>query len=182
MKRLRVQLETYADAMGVATAANALSSTNRTLLEYVLEDINNLISYGIYALDELGPSRAVLWMLDNISQNQEHADNDRINDINYVAGLLATDILSACMQVDDFYTTQINIDSMKFYELPNYSASVRIELEQMNDVSEECSPDASRIVSGFFMLYRCGGEQSRELRHEVRCTVRGYSGATARDN
>lgn len=176
MKRLRVQLETYAEAAGIATAVNALGNTNRTLLEYILEDINNLISYGIYNLDELEISKAVTWMMDNVSSNQEYLDNDRINDINYAAGLLATDILSACMQVDDFYARQINVDTMKFYELPNLSASVRIELDKAFDLDEDRSPDASRIVSGFFMLYRCGGEQSRELRHEVRCTVRGYSG------
>jgi len=181
-KRLRVQLETYAEASGLLTAANALGETNRTLLELILEDVNALISYGIYNDSEVGPSEAVMWLMDNVSRNQEVCDNERINDINYAAGLLATDIIAACMLVEDFYAAQIDVDGMKFYELPGPSASVRIEMHRAYDMDDDRSPDAARLVSGFFMLYRCSGEQSKELRNEIRCTVSGYCGTASRSD
>lgn len=181
-KRLRVQLETYAEATGLLTAANALGNSNRTLLELILEDINSLISYGIYNSSTLEPSVAVEWLVDNVSRNQEICDNDRINDINYAAGLLATDILAACMLIDDFYAAQIDVDGMKFYELPGPSASIRMEMDRAYDMDDDRSPDAPRLVSGFFMLYRCSGEQSKELRNEIRCTVSGYIGTASRSD
>lgn len=180
---LRVQLETYREVMGLATSANVLGESNRFLVECVLNDINNLISYSIYNRDDPGPSLAVEYLADNASRNQETLDNDRINDINYVAGMLATDVLAACLQVGDFFSSQIDVDNMRFNELRlGESATVRFALEHAYDIDEAHTPDATRMISGFFMLYRCGGENGRELRNEIRGTFDGYIGTATRDN
>lgn len=182
MNRIRIGLESYAEAMDIATAVNALHGNNEDLMRAVAEDINELIRYSTYMSDEVGISRAVEFLMEGLDINGEEATNDRINDVNYVAGMLAVDILAACFLVEDFYNCQLATNTIKLYEVSARKASMHIVLEHLYELDDGRSPDASRIVGGFFTLYRCAGTNAQELKNEIRCSVSGYIGTAARGN
>jgi hypothetical protein len=177
-KRLKVHLENYNDLIELAGAMSAIGASNTDLIICVVKDINALINYSIWGSETLEESEAVEYLLDNIVHNGGSVDNNALNDIRFITGMIACEILAGIMLFDRFYEYIMDVDTLKFYDvgLDRTMASMRVELEHMHELDGR-EPDASRLIAGIFQLYKCGGQEGMELRDEVRSIVGGYSGS-----
>lgn len=175
-KRLRVHLENYNELIELAGSLSAIGASNTDLMICVVNDLNALINYSIWGSEQLEESCAVNYLIDNMSSNCQEVGSTELNDIRYITGMVACEILAGMMQFDRFYEYMLDVDTMKFYDigLTRAMASIRVELEHVHDLDGR-EPDAKRLIAGIFQLYKCGGTEGREFRDEVRSIVSGYS-------
>lgn len=177
-KRLRIHLENYNELIELAGAMSAIGASNTDLMICIVNDINALINYSIWGSETLNESEAVNYLIDNMASNGEEITNTALNDIRFITGMIACEVLAAMMLHERFYEYMLDVDTMKFYDvgISRTMASLKVELEHMHDLDGR-EPDAARLIAGIFQLYKCGGTEGMELRDEVRSIVGGYSGS-----
>ena len=177
-KRLRLHLENYNELIELAGSMSAIGASNTDLMIHITNDVNALVNYSIWGSETLGESEAVLYMLENMAVNDIEPCSNSLNDLRFITGMIACEVLAGMMLVDTFYEYMLDVESLKFYDigLTRSVAYLKIDLEQMYDL-EGKDPDASRLIAGFFQLFRCSGQEGMELRDEIRSIVGGYIGS-----
>lgn len=177
-KRLRLHLENYNDLIELAGSMSAIGASNTDLMICVVNDVNALINYSNWGSEDLEESQAVNYLIDNMVTNCEDINTSTMNDVRFITGMLACEVLAGMMLFESFYEYVLDVDTMKFYDIgiARSMASLKIELVHMYELDGR-DPDAQRLITGFFQLYRCGGQEGMELRDEIRGIVGGYVGS-----
>lgn len=181
MTVIRHRIDTYGDITELMSAVNATGYSNQDLILAAIEDTNTLIATcnGNTDRTALEESSVINLLVENLSNNGDVLTDDRLEDIYYIAGLLTYEMLVALFEFDNFYLSQIDINTAKLTASINGdSATVRMEIKQywtLDDIPfDDVAIIATTLITEFFNTYKCTGKRARELRCALRGIVQSY--------
>ena len=181
MSLVRHRVDMYDEIVELMSSYNVVGESNHDMMVAAIDDVNTLIAVCNGNADEtaVDTSSTVEYLLDNASANGERIESLNIEDIYYIAGLFAYELIVAIMHYDNFYLTQIDKDTALL--VPSYSgatASLRLNINQywtLDDVPiSDLSVMSTRFITGFFKLFPCGGKRAKELRIAIRGAISAY--------